>query len=357
MALFNYATKEITIKVVYYGPGLSGKTTNLQHLHSVFEPAKRGKLLSLATESDRTLFFDFLPIHLGKISDFSIRFQLYTVPGQVRYNATRKLVLKGADAIVFVADSQREMTDQNIESLTNMRENLIANNISPDDIPILLQYNKRDLANILPIDQLNKELNGTGKYDSIEAIAIEGTGVEETFQQITRLVIKGISEKHKIKVQPAVQTAEVSVEEKPFHDVIAEGITLPTMEIEQTRYDTMPAVTAENIQSPILEKPYQPAEPVVEAVKEVKKMPVFSPEKEMREIRERPVRSNEQIDLIFKSLSEISAALTELKTAVSGVQDEMRDIKKEQKESGARLREITGTLDNIRTRRKWFSFS
>jgi mutual gliding-motility protein MglA len=357
MALFNYATKEITIKVVYYGPGLSGKTTNLQHLHSVFEPAKRGKLLSLATESDRTLFFDFLPIHLGKISDFSIRFQLYTVPGQVRYNATRKLVLKGADAIVFVADSQREMSDQNIESLTNMRENLTANNINPDDIPIILQYNKRDLVNILSIDQLNKELNENGKYDSIEAIALEGTGVEETFQRITRLVIKGISEKHKIKVQPAVQPPEVSVAEKPGHDITTEGITLPEMEIEQTRYDTIPAAQAKDIQTSILEEPHRPSETVVEAVRETRKMPVFSPEKEIREISERPVFSNEQIDSISRSLSEISSALTELRSAVSGVQTEMREIKREQKESGARLKEITGMLDTIRTKRKWFSFS
>ena len=170
MALFNYATKEITIKIVYYGPGLSGKTTNLQYLHSIFDPAKRGKLLSLATEADRTLFFDFLPIELGKISDFSIRFQLYTVPGQVRYNATRKLVLKGADAIVFVADSQREMSEQNIESLKNMRENLIANNINPDDIPVIFQFNKRDLTNILSIDELNKDLNEIGNMNTMKRL-------------------------------------------------------------------------------------------------------------------------------------------------------------------------------------------
>ena len=357
MALFNYATKEITIKVVYYGPGLSGKTTNLQYLHTVFEPAKRGKLLSLATESDRTLFFDFLPIHLGKISDFSIRFQLYTVPGQVRYNATRKLVLKGADAIVFVADSQREMSEQNLESLTNMRENLLANNINPDDIPVILQYNKRDLVNILSIDQLNNELNENGKYDSIEAIAIEGTGVEETFQRITRLVIKGISEKHKIKVQPAVQASEVSVEEKSRKEITPEGITLPEMEIEQTRYNAIPAAKSEKIYTSILEEPYQPKETVVEEVKEIKKMPVFSAEKELKEIKETPILSKKQIDLIVNSLSEISSALTELKSTVSGVQAEIREIKKEQKESGSHLREITDTLDNIRTKRKWFSFS
>ena len=161
MALFNYASKEITIKIVYYGPGLSGKTTNLQYLHSIFDPSKRGKLISLATEADRTLFFDFLPVEIGKISDFSIRFQLYTVPGQVRYNATRKLVLKGADAVVFVADSQYEMREQNLESIGNMRENLIANNVNPDDIPIILQFNKRDLSNIASVDELNRDdMNG-----------------------------------------------------------------------------------------------------------------------------------------------------------------------------------------------------
>src|SRR4030043_1111623 len=196
MALFNYASKEITIKIVYYGPGLSGKTTNLQYLHSIFDPSKRGKLISLATEADRTLFFDFLPVEIGKISDFSIRFQLYTVPGQVRYNATRKLVLKGADAVVFVADSQREMREQNIESFKNMKENLIANNVNPDDIPIILQFNKRDLPNILSIQELNKDLNGNGKYKYIEAIAIDGTGVEDTFQDINKVTLDDI--KHKI---------------------------------------------------------------------------------------------------------------------------------------------------------------
>ena len=205
MALFNYATKEITIKIVYYGPGLSGKTTNLQYLHSKFDPLKRGKLLSLATEADRTLFFDFLPVEIGKISDFSIRFQLYTVPGQVRYNATRKLVLKGADAVVFVADSQRAMREQNLDSLKNMGENLIANNINPDDIPVLLQYNKRDLSDILSIDELNRDLNGEGRYDYRESVAVKGTGVEDSFQHITRLVIRNITQKHKVKILVLLQ--------------------------------------------------------------------------------------------------------------------------------------------------------
>jgi signal recognition particle receptor subunit beta len=200
MALFNYTTKEITIKIVYYGPGLGGKTTNLQYLHFILDPNKRSRLVTLPTETDRTLFFDLLPVDLGKMRDFSIRFQLYTVPGQVRYNATRKIVLRGADAVVFVADSQREMKEQNIESFKNMRENLIANNIDPDKVPILFQYNKRDLTNILSIDELNKDLNEKGEFDYVEAIATDGVGVEESFQNIKNIIIAEIERKQKIKL-------------------------------------------------------------------------------------------------------------------------------------------------------------
>ena len=244
MALFNYATKEITLKIVYYGPGLSGKTTNLQHLHAILTPETKGKLLSLSTESDRTLFFDFLPVELGKIRDFSIRFQLYTVPGQVRYNATRKVVLKGADAVVFVADSQEDMRDQNIESFENMRENLVSNNINPDTVPVILQYNKRDLTNILSIDALNQDINRTGSHDVIEAVATEGKGVEETFKRITRLLLKDISRKHKIEIltpeekkdsaepekpipkpQPVPVRQDIFPEEKPYEIEVPEPVT------------------------------------------------------------------------------------------------------------------------------------
>jgi hypothetical protein len=218
MALFNYATKEITLKIVYYGPGLSGKTTNLQHLHTILDPSRRGKLLSLSTEADRTLFFDFMPVELGKIKDFSIRFQLYTVPGQVRYNATRRLVLKGADAVVFVADSQKEMLEENLESLKNMRENLIANNIDPDDIPLVIQYNKRDLPNILPVHELNERLN-PGRVPYFESVAVEGKGVKETFETITRLLLKHISQKHKIDIR-RVEPAETPVFDKEPQKVI-----------------------------------------------------------------------------------------------------------------------------------------
>ncbi len=202
MALFNYASKEITLKVVYYGPGLSGKTTNLQRLHATMSPERKGKLLSLSTEADRTLFFDFLPVALGKIKDFTIRFQLYTVPGQVRYNATRKLVLKGADAVVFVADSQTAMREQNVESFRNMRENLVSNNINPDEIPVVLQYNKRDLKNILSSEELNSDLNAPG-YPVVNGAAINGTGVDETFKLITKLLLTYISKKHNVTIDSA----------------------------------------------------------------------------------------------------------------------------------------------------------
>ena len=199
MALFNYASKEITLKVVYYGPGLCGKTTNLQQLHEHMGSDKKGKLLSLSTDADRTLFFDFMPVQLGKIKDFNIRFQLYTVPGQVRYNATRKLVLKGADAIVFVADSQTAMKDQNVESIQNMKENLTANNINPDDIPVVLQYNKRDLKKIMSVEEMNGDMNPKAT-EIIEASAYEGWGVEETFQIVTKRLLKFISQKHNVKI-------------------------------------------------------------------------------------------------------------------------------------------------------------
>ena len=198
MSIFNFATKEMTLKVVYYGPGLCGKTTNLQFLHSTLNPESRGKLLSLATETDRTLFFDFLPVSLGKIKGFSVKIQLYTVPGQVYYNATRKLVLKGTDAVVFVANSQKSMHVENIESLKNMWQNLMANNISPNEIPLVIQYNKRDLPDIDPVEELNSYLN-KNNYPCTEAVAVTGVGVEETFQLITRLLVKHICKKHKLE--------------------------------------------------------------------------------------------------------------------------------------------------------------
>jgi len=192
MTFINYAAREINCKIVYYGPGLCGKTTNLQYIYDRTNPAAKGKLISLATETDRTLFFDFLPIEIGTIRGMRTRIQLYTVPGQVFYNATRRMVLKGADAVCFVADSQEAMLDANLESYENMRQNLEANEIDPDEIPAVLQYNKRDLPNALPIEILNERLN-PHNYPFYEAVAVKGLGVEDTLKAVTKLVFKSLS--------------------------------------------------------------------------------------------------------------------------------------------------------------------
>ncbi len=195
MVLFNYSTKELTAKVVYYGPGLCGKTTNLQWIHEKLPIRNKGKMLSLATETDRTLFFDFLPIELGTIRGMKTRIQLYTVPGQVFYNATRRMVLKGADCVVFVCDSQEAMVDANLESFENLRQNLEANEINADEMPLVLQYNKRDLPNALPIEILNERLNPRG-VPFFEAVAVKGQGVEETLKGVTGLVFRSLAAKY-----------------------------------------------------------------------------------------------------------------------------------------------------------------
>jgi len=188
MASINYAFKEISCKIVYYGPGLSGKTTNLQYVHQKIPPQTRGELISLATDQDRTLYFDFLPVDIGKIHGFSTKFQLYTVPGQVYYNATRKLVLRGVDGLVFVADSQKTKMDENIESLHNLVENLSEYGYDIDKIPLVFQYNKRDLPHICSIDELEKALNPKG-LPHFEAIATRGIGVFDTLKCVSKLVL------------------------------------------------------------------------------------------------------------------------------------------------------------------------
>ena len=188
MALVNYAAREINCKIVYYGTGLGGKTTNLKYIHSQLAPTTRGELISLATETERTLFFDFLPLDLGSVQGFKTRFSLYTVPGQVEYNASRKLILNGVDGIIFVADSDAMRSKENIESLQNMVENLAEYSLTLDNIPWVLQYNKRDLASAMPIERLEKELNIRG-IPSFEAVASEGLGVFATLKAISKLIL------------------------------------------------------------------------------------------------------------------------------------------------------------------------
>jgi signal recognition particle receptor subunit beta len=225
MSMINYASREINCKIVYYGPGLGGKTTNLEHVYSKVAPESRGKLISLATETERTLFFDFLPVDLGTIRGFKTRFHLYTVPGQVYYNASRKLILKGVDGIVFVADSQMDRMEANLESMQNLYDNMQEYGYDLTKMPFVIQYNKRDLPNAAPIEELQAALNPgwevtdpgrqrhtpdptnpaeslvlqltTGEWveraPAVEAVAVTGDGVFDTLRTVSKLVLKSLS--------------------------------------------------------------------------------------------------------------------------------------------------------------------
>jgi len=188
MSFINYASREINCKIVYYGPGLCGKTTNLQFIYQKTAPDAKGKMISLATETERTLFFDFLPLSLGEIRGFKTRFHLYTVPGQVFYDASRKLILKGVDGVVFVADSQEERIDANIESLENLRINLKEQGYDLDKLPYIIQYNKRDLPGTMTVAELHSELNSTN-VPEYEACATTGEGVFETLKAVAKLIL------------------------------------------------------------------------------------------------------------------------------------------------------------------------
>lgn len=188
MTIFNYAAREITAKIIYYGPGKCGKTTNLEFIHAKADPAKSSKLLSMATETDRTIFFDLLPMHIGNINGFKVKIQLLTVPGQVYYNSTRKVVLAGADGVVFVADSQKEQLEENIESIKNLEENLSINGLSYDTIPLVLQLNKQDMSDLIPNEELIKLVNRQD-VKSFPAAAVNGQGVMETYDAIVKEVL------------------------------------------------------------------------------------------------------------------------------------------------------------------------
>jgi mutual gliding-motility protein MglA len=192
MTFINYASREINCKIVYYGPGLCGKTTNLQYIYDKTNPNAKGKLISLATETDRTLFFDFLPLELGTVRGFRTRFHLYTVPGQVFYDASRKLILKGVDGVIFVADSQVERMDANVESVENLQGNLKTQGYDINTIPFVLQLNKRDLPNVAPVDEM-KRLLMRKDQPVFEAVASKGPGVFETLKGVAKLVLQELT--------------------------------------------------------------------------------------------------------------------------------------------------------------------
>jgi hypothetical protein len=188
MTFINYASKEINCKIVYYGPGLGGKTTNLQYIYNKTAPDAKGKMISLATEADRTLFFDFLPLDLGSIRGFTTRFHLYTVPGQVFYDASRKLILKGVDGVVFVADSQEERREANIEAIRNLNSNLRDHGLDLETMPYALQFNKRDLPNAMAVDDMYRTLNFK-REPTFEAVAPDGVGVFDTLKSVAKLIL------------------------------------------------------------------------------------------------------------------------------------------------------------------------
>jgi signal recognition particle receptor subunit beta len=291
----------------------------------MLNPQTRGKLLSLSTEADRTLFFDFLPVDLGKLNDFSIRFQLYTVPGQVRYNATRKLVLRGADAVVFVADSQREMREQNIESLKNMRENLLSNNIKPEEIPVIFQYNKRDLPNILSVDELNKDLNDDRRYEFVESVAIDGKGVEDTFRKITKLVLQGISKKHQVKIEEQKEIIEAN------YEIESTSYQEATTIDKQREYENSNK-TEREITLKIEENSYK-KDTVVKKAESV---------------------FNEKLDTIIDSINVNNQLIKELKDIFSRFTSELNDIKKNQKGIDRVLNGIKDDIESLKVKKKWF---
>ena len=194
MSFINYSAREINCKLVYYGPGLCGKTTNLQHIYKRVAPTSKGKLISLATETERTLFFDFMPLQLGEIRGFKVRLHLYTVPGQVFYDASRKLILKGSDGIVFVADSQLQRMESNIESLQNLEQNLAEQGLALEKMPFVIQYNKRDLPNVVSIEDLQRALNSRN-VPWFEAVATTGVGVFETLKSIAKMVLQELKKR------------------------------------------------------------------------------------------------------------------------------------------------------------------
>jgi signal recognition particle receptor subunit beta len=267
MVFFNYATMQMAAKIVYYGPGLCGKTTNLHHIYAKTSPQSRGEMVSLETETDRTLFFDLLPIDVGVIGGFKTRLQLYTIPGQVFYNTTRKLVLKGVDGLVFVADSQKAMLDANLESFKNLRENLAEIGLSIDEIPLVLQINKRDLPNIAPADDVVDVIDPERKYDFVEAVASRGDGVFETLKVISKLTLRTLRRR---------MTGEEPVKPTPRRP--APDMTFKVRE-DTAPIRAMPASPAAT--APIAAyNPLPEIEPVVEPVEEIAAEAFIPPEPE-----------------------------------------------------------------------------
>ena len=230
MSFINYVTKQVAIKVVYYGPGLSGKTTNLRYIYFKLDPSSRGELVCLETDAERTYFFDLLPVKAGLIGDYKVHFQLMTVPGQIFYEASRQNVLRGADGVVFVADSQIPLLDANLESFDNLRRNLLGLDIDLNTFPLVFQYNKRDLEDLIPVETFNQLLNPQG-LPYVEASAINGVGVFETLKEVAKLTVPSVKEK---VLGIKVGTDELAAAESRAQEVVKEA-TQKAVEVEFVR--------------------------------------------------------------------------------------------------------------------------
>jgi signal recognition particle receptor subunit beta len=272
MVFFNYATMQMAAKIVYYGPGLCGKTTNLHHIYAKTSPQSRGEMVSLETETDRTLFFDLLPIDVGVIGGFKTRLQLYTVPGQVFYNTTRKLVLKGVDGLVFVADSQKAMLEANVESFKNLRDNLAEIGLNIDEVPIVIQLNKRDLPNISDVNAILDVLDPDRLHDHAEAVASAGKGVFETLKQISKLTLRTLRRRmtgEDMKSSPPRRPidSQFKVQQEPPAG--------PARTIAGTAPAPVPAPAAPSV-APIPPTPKPAPAPISNSTRSTQKMPAFT---------------------------------------------------------------------------------
>ncbi len=365
MVLFNHSTRELTAKIVYYGPGLCGKTTNLRLLHEKLDSGTTGRLLSLSTAQDRTIYFDLLPVELGNVKGYTVRFQLCTVPGQVFYNETRKLVLKGADSVVFVADSQPAMVDANRESFANLMENLEANHIDVQDTPIIIQYNKRDIPGVLPVDQLQELLAFDG-YPFAEASAVKGEGVMETFKLASKITAKHLMNRlkggknepvRKVEVKPAPAPAaakgkkaaqppaEAPAQEAPLHGLafsdepipteapsnpFADSVPFPESDVNplDAGYEKMEEVSLEQLLMEGRERPatMSGAVPIPVEVEEVEEL---AADEMVAVVEESPVAVMEQPPRPPRKASgdrveALEAEVKELKARLSALRDERR---------------------------------
>lgn len=342
MVFFNYATMQMAAKIVYYGPGLCGKTTNLHHIYAKTSPQSRGEMVSLETETDRTLFFDLLPIDVGVIGGFKTRLQLYTIPGQVFYNTTRKLVLKGVDGIVFVADSQLAMQDANIDSFKNLRDNLAEIGLDLDDIPLVLQMNKRDLPNLAPIDAMLANLDPHGKYEHIEAVAATGVGVFETLKLISKLTLRTLRRRmtgDDAKAPAPLPAGRFRIKENEPHGTMSGNIPIPVAgnaatprfaaPAAATSVSTAPDHEVEEIESSeeVKEEPFREstlAKTADVGASVIAKAPVAAPEPAEPEVRfnetEKPAPATPEVKHVkVRSSVDIMAELESLrKRATAG---------------------------------------